>query len=439
MNLKRKKEKIVEKFSKFLVVLLASLSLGMLFSCGKQKSAQAEPPPEQTIRWPSIWVGTDSKAAVIAELVQEFNAANAGKIKIVIEESPNYDDYRDKIRTNIAAGSFPDFFTLDQVDMNAFLASDKLLDFSPYLDDAFKSNFTVGIFDGITGGSGKINVIPYEKAVPLFIYNKSLLAKAGYDSFPDTYDELFRLFDALLAQGITPTSQMTGANAWTSQLWFSNIITAIGGPDVLKTQDFSDGAWLRAAELIKTIYDKYTTSDAIGAAANVAGGHYLNGKTAILANGTWYFGRIEKEGAPGIYENSAVAASPAYTGGKGKAGGFAGSTLAFLAAANTGNEEKKKAVVEWVKFLTKPENVRKISLNSGALFHVNVDLGDGISPLLKETLELLDKAPYFAYHFDASLPLAVVNEFPQALSSLVTGESTPEQFVARLKAAKDRA
>jgi raffinose/stachyose/melibiose transport system substrate-binding protein len=205
----------MKKFRKFALVL-SVLSLGIMFSCGKQKNPQPETSQEVTIRWPSIWVGTDSKAASIRELVQEFNGAYAGKINIVIEESPNYDDYRDKIRINITAGSFPDFFTLDQVDMNAFLASDKLLDFSPYLDSAFKSGFTAGIFDGITDASGKIKVIPYEKAVPVFIYNKSLFAKAGYDHFPDTYDELFQLFDKLFAQGITPTSQMTGANAWTS-------------------------------------------------------------------------------------------------------------------------------------------------------------------------------------------------------------------------------
>jgi raffinose/stachyose/melibiose transport system substrate-binding protein len=393
---------------------------------------------EQVIRWPSIWVGTDSKTKSITSLVEQFNTANSGKIRIIIEESPNYDDYRDKIRTNVVAGSFPDFFTLDQVDMNAFLQSDKLLDFGPLLDSRFKSGITQGIFDSVTDASGKVKVIPYEKAVPVFIYNKELFAKAGYDHFPATYDELFALFDKLKALGITPTSQMTAANAWTSQLWFSNIIVAIGGPDVLEKQDFNDPAWVKAAETIKLLFDKYTTSDAIGASASVAGGHYLNGKTAILANGTWYFGRLANEGIPGLVDNSAVAVSPVYTGGKGKAGGFAGSTLAFFAAANTNDNQKKTAVWEWIKFLTLPDNVKTISLNSGSLFHVNVDLGNDISPLLRQTLALLDKAPYFAYHFDASLPLPVVNEFPQALSSLVSGESSPAQFVARLKAAKDR-
>jgi raffinose/stachyose/melibiose transport system substrate-binding protein len=428
----------MKKFKMLTAVLPALLAILGVISCVKQKPERLTVSQEQFIRWPCIWVGTDSKAAAIAELVQEFNTANAGKIKIVIEESPNYDDYRDKIRTNIAAGSFPDFFTLDQVDMNAFLSSDRLMDFSPYLDDAFKSSFTVGIFDGITGVDGKIKVIPYEKAVPVFIYNKNLFTKAGYDHFPETYDELFLLFDKLLALGITPTSQMTGANAWTSQLWFSNIIVAIGGPGVLARQDFTDEAWVKAAEIMKTIYAKYTTSDAIGASATVAGGHYLNGETAVLANGTWYFGRIEKEGIPGLYQNSEAAVSPSYTGGKGKAGGIAGSTLAFFAAANAADDEKKKAIVEWVKFLAKPENIRKISLSSGSLFHINVDLGNDISPLLKETLSLVNSAPYFTNHFDASMPLAVVNEFPHALSSLVTGDSTPKQFVARLKAAKDR-
>ena len=40
---------------------------------------------EITISWPSIWVAKDSKAKVISQLVNEFNQANSGKIKVVLE------------------------------------------------------------------------------------------------------------------------------------------------------------------------------------------------------------------------------------------------------------------------------------------------------------------------------------------------------------------
>ena len=45
---------------------------------------------EITINWPAIWVGKDSKTTVIGELVDEFNTANAGSIKVVIEDHSDY-------------------------------------------------------------------------------------------------------------------------------------------------------------------------------------------------------------------------------------------------------------------------------------------------------------------------------------------------------------
>ncbi len=441
----------MKRFYRFMSLVIAIAMIAAFTGCSSgstastptsqgnaDSTASSSPAKEQVIKWPCIWVGTDSKAPVIAELVEEFNTANAGKIKVVIEESPNYDDYRDKIRTSVVAGSFPDFFTLDQVDMNAFIESDKLMDFTPLLEESYKAGFTPGIFDGITGSDGKTKVVPYEKAVTVFMYNKDLLKKVGYDEFPKTFDEMFVMFDKMVAAGIAPTSQMTAANAWTSQLWFSYIITAIGGPDIIEKADFSDPAWVEAAKIMQTLYSKYTTSDAVGATASVAGGHYLNGDTAILANGTWYFGRLASEGIPGLSENTSVTVIPQYTGGKGEPGSVIGATLAYFAAAKTDDKDRENAIFEWVRFLTKPENIKRLSVSSGSLFHITTDLGDEISPMLKETLALLDKAPAFINHFDATMPLTVVNEQPMALSALVTGEATPEEYIARLQTALDK-
>ena len=67
---------------------------------------------EITINWPSIWVGKDSKTTVIRELVNEFNATNAGAIKVVIEEQTDYDIYAQKLTAQLSTGQLPDVFTV---------------------------------------------------------------------------------------------------------------------------------------------------------------------------------------------------------------------------------------------------------------------------------------------------------------------------------------
>ena len=59
---------------------------------------------EIIINFPSVWVGTDSKAPYMAELIEAFNAENAGSIKVIVEEQTDYQAARDKLRTTITTG-----------------------------------------------------------------------------------------------------------------------------------------------------------------------------------------------------------------------------------------------------------------------------------------------------------------------------------------------
>ena len=63
---------------------------------------------EIIINFPSVWVGTDSKAPYMAQLIENFNAENAGSIKVVVEEQSDYQAARDKLRTTITTGATPD-------------------------------------------------------------------------------------------------------------------------------------------------------------------------------------------------------------------------------------------------------------------------------------------------------------------------------------------
>ncbi len=97
---------------------------------------------------------------------------------------------------------------------------------------------------------GRVVAIPYEMGVTPVMYNKRLLQEAGWDRFPETFDELWECAEDLKAAGITPFSQMTGENAWTTMLWYSQVVVAIGGPDVYDNPEHPP-AFVEAARVIK--------------------------------------------------------------------------------------------------------------------------------------------------------------------------------------------
>ncbi|WP_179122257.1 ABC transporter substrate-binding protein [Caloramator quimbayensis] len=422
-------------FAKVLaVVMILSTMLIGLTSCGKSAETQAQ--KEIEIKFPSFWVAKDSKAKVMSELINQFNEQNKGKIKVVVEEIADYDAYEDKMKSNIAAGTMPDVFIFKTGAMaEPYYKSGKLMDLTQYYNDGWKNDFLPGVLDSVTY-NGQMLAVPYEYGVAPALYNKKLLAEAGYDHFPKTYTEFFDMCEKMKAKNIVPAAQMTGANAWTSMLWYSQLVVAIGGPDVYKN-GLDDPAFLEAAKMMQKLF-KYTTGDAVGATAAVTAGHFLNERVAILLNGPWFIGRIKNEGINNMYDNVEVAPAPLYEGGKGSEGGYIGFVQSNIGAAKQTDKNKEKAVVEFLKYLTKPENVEKLSVDSGSLFVVKTNLKpkDGkVERLQGEMIEQMNKAPYLVPHFQLMVSPSVGTEFPQALSSLVLGEKTPEQFIEALKAA----
>ncbi|MCG8501796.1 MAG: extracellular solute-binding protein [Firmicutes bacterium] len=423
----------------FAVVLVLTL-LFSLTACGEKKvpapdeAKQTEPSQKEVvINFPSIWVGKDSKANVFGSFVKEFNEKNAGKIKVVVEEMADYQAYRDKMKTNIAAGTVPDVFSFNNAkDSVLYYKSGNLMDLTPHMNGGWKEDFIADALKEVTY-QDKIMAMPYEFAVTPLMYNKRLLDKAGVAEFPKTMDAFIEMAEKLKGQGVMAASQMTGENGWFSMLWYSHLLVAHGGPDVFD-RGLDDPAFLEAAKSLKKLF-QYTTGDAVGAGAAVAGGHFLSEKTAILVNGPWFIGRIEKEAAEGMYEQVNVAPAPTVAGGKGKQGYYVGFIQSSLAAAKQKDKAKEDAVAAFFKYISTPENVKRLSLDSGSLFVIKfkTDENDKMSHIQKQMIEQSSSAPSITKHFNAAMDTAVVTEFPQALSGMILGEFTPEQFVEQLK------
>lgn len=423
-----------KKISKMVAVSLAAVvSAGMFVGCGKSQSTNTSQQKEVELKFASFWVGKDSKAPTMKEFIDKFNADNAGKIKITVEEIADYNAYEDKMKTTVATNSLPDLFVFKGGEVaKTYMKSGKLMDFTKYMNDGWKNDFVGNSLNEVTQDN-KIMAVPYEYGVAPVMYNGKLLEKAGYKEFPKTYKEFYAMCDKLKAAGITPMSQMTGENAWTSMLWYSQLVVAIGGKDVY-SRGLNDPAFLEAAKEMQKMF-QYTTKDAVGAGAAVAAGHFLNERTAMLMNGPWFIGRIKKEGVNNMYDSVSVAPAPAYEGGKGEAGGYIGFVQSIIGAAKQTDKAKEEAVVKFLKYLTQKDNVAKLSQASGAMFVVKSDSNSNVEKLQGQINGQLSKAPYVVPHFQLMVKPAVGTEFPQALSALVSGKKTPEQFIDQLKKA----
>jgi len=412
----------------FLVVLIALSSLSV-FASGAQEKAG-----EIVLTWPCIWVGQDSKAGSIEEIVNSFNAAHQGEIKVVIEPQPDYDGYEDTIRTRIAARQVPDIFTFKlNPTTKAYFSGDLLMDFSSDLKNGWGKVFNQGNLNAVTM-NGATKALPYEIAITPIWYNSDLFEKAGIASFPKTMDEFWSATEKLKAIGVAPTSQMTGGtNSWTSMLWYSHFLGSFGGPNIWD-KGWDDPAFAQAAAILKRLYtDGNTTSDAIGADAGVAGGHYQAGRTAMFINGPWYIGNIKKN-SPAVYASTKLAPAP-------KAGDYVGHQTGWLhtiiGAASTNDPARKEAVVAFLKYLTTPENAKKVSLAAGSLLSVNFELTaqDNVDPLQAEFIRLGNEATFLIDHLEASRSVDVVYELGQAIGSMVLEDKTPAEFVQMLEAA----
>jgi raffinose/stachyose/melibiose transport system substrate-binding protein len=414
-----------------IVILTILMILGTVFPVFAQGAAEAGQEKEIELRWASIWVGADSKAGPVAAIVEEFNAANAGKIKVVIEPQPDYNAYEQKVRTSLAAGIAPaDIFTIKLNPTTAeFYNSNLLMDFSKVFTGSWKESFNAGsVNQSIIGG--KLKSLPFETAILPMWFNMDILAKVGVTEVPKTANEFWSLMDKLKAAGITATSQMTGdTNAWTSMIWFSHFAVSLGGPDVW-SKPFTDPAFVQAAEYTKRMIVDYSTADAIGLGAGGSGGHFLAGRTAVFSNGPWYAGRADLAATP-FFNNIEIAGLPGF----GSTSSYMISRIqANICAAASKDSAREAAIVKFLQFLTSPEKVKSIAEPSGAMFAVKTDAKPA-NHLQVQFTQLANSVAVSAPDFEAAMGAEATLEFTQQLSALALGRISAQEFT-RLVALK---
>lgn len=195
----------------------------VLVACGNDEDQRPE--GEVAITFWNIFTGPDGE--VMRQMVEEFNAAHEGEVRVSTQTIPEVDFY-EVFNTAVPQGQGPDvaIMHLRRIAKNADLG---LLNHFDHLIDAetMSENYIQAAWEGSTY-EGQHYGIPLDVHPLGLYYNKDILAEAGVE-VPTTYDELIAACEVLedYVNHCLPMSTM-----WPSQNLFISSLFQNDGEDL---------------------------------------------------------------------------------------------------------------------------------------------------------------------------------------------------------------
>lgn len=329
--------------------IVAALSALWIFGRGIAVSAQ-----EDVVEIPVMFrLDPQMNEAENLELVQAFNDAYEGRYHVEVEWLVETEaGYRNRIKQLNALDKLPAVITdigFDGKFLQMLIENDRLTDLSPYMeeDSAWRNTIRDDIFEEIQEEDGAVYVSPLGNLIYSsagIVYNKELLQKAGYETFPDNWEDFFQCLEKLEEKEIVPLSLHGAGNYWVSML-FSTVYASgeENGMEFLKTKfprSYQNETMLSMMKCMKKLY-QYSYEDALDIEYNEAEKRFFSGEAAIIANGPWMFmGLEEKE-----KEKYGFASFP----GKTLVGSW---EMTAWAAVKAQPEAVQEGAVEFLKFRT---------------------------------------------------------------------------------------
>lgn len=292
------------------------------------------------------WTGEEQMTPIL----EAFEEAHPD-IDVEASYAPPVAEYIQTLQTRVLSGTAPDVFLIAAENKTSLIDGGHVVDLTgePFLEkipDFNKETY---------GRDGKVYGMSISSWAAGYLYNKDLLAEAGYDSLPETWDEFLQMCRDLEALGITPfiesVDQMpTTLSAWigaqSSQMDPSLDELIFSGESTFEEQ------WTPALEEYNRIFaEGIVSKDVVGLDGDMVRDEFANGRVAVINAGPWVINAI-REAAPDLeFEFAPV---PALPGGKPFQAGAATPGYAINSKAD---EEKQAVAKKLLEFLASPEGV----------------------------------------------------------------------------------
>ncbi|MGW1185201.1 extracellular solute-binding protein [Streptomyces drozdowiczii] len=392
----------------------------------------------------TAYVYGDDAVKVQQAAVKEFNKTSDVKVKLV---SVPGTDYVNKLRSAMGSPSAPDiFFNWGGGSIKPYVDANQLVDLtSTFKDDAtLKDGFLPSI---VTAGSldGKVYGVPMRGMQPVMLfYNKTLFAENKVE-VPKTWEDLQQAIKTFKGKGITPFA-LGGSDKWPELMWMEYLLDRIGGPDVFrKIQNGDSSAWgdpavLKTAQTVKQLVDDGAFGKNFNSVDYGNGGAptLLNkGKAAMHLMGSWEYSTQLGKAPDFAKKDLGWTNFPTVAGGVGDPAAVVGNPTNYWSV--NARTKHKDAAIAFLKTMASKSYAQALVDNGDVPTTSNAASMLSGSPNPKfatDQYQMVQKAPDFTLSWDQALESQTATPLLTEISKLFAGKSTPEQFVAAMKAVK---
>lgn len=330
------------------VLVCAAMGASMVAGCGKKDEDSGETGGKKSIEWwTPNWDEAESR-----EMAAEFEEEHPDvKVEIVVTD---WDTYKSKITTAISANNAPEVCTMLLTDIAPF-ASKGLLE---PLNDIGK---TAGIdFEDIiqpaldiTSVDGEAYGVPFRYDGSGVYYNVDLLKAAGYDSFPETWDQMVEMSKKISEDGVYGFAWPLGNQANAVTRLVQQIYTY--GGDILdqngKCLLNSDESKAALGNIVDSIHEEYASPGSSEFDNTTMRESFGQENLAFMLTGPFDVETLKTD-YPDL--NFATAVIPGIDG-------IGVTTANGWCVALSANSENKDVAAEFMAYITTPENQARLT------------------------------------------------------------------------------
>lgn len=344
----------------FLALTSAGMSAALLAACSREggpasggdgfAQPEGDVPPEYADRQRIVVWSTfgEANGALVDELAAQFNTSQED-IYVEVQFQGSYGDNMQKLTAGILAKQVPDIAVLNFGWRSLYLSGA----LAP-LDEYYGDGFELADYDQALLAEGQAGEetywVPFARSTPLFYYNRDLFAQAGLpDRAPETWSELREWAPQFTGLG---DATLYGISVQDTDWQFRGMLWNFGGaeaegftPAMTSPEAIATGEFTRA--LIHDDKAAYTPTNIVA--------DFQNGLIGAASMSTAALGKlvglVDFEVGAAFMPGEVEQAVP--TGGGG---------LSIPAGVP---EERRKAAVEFLKFLAAPPQTARWSVETG--------------------------------------------------------------------------